>query len=668
MDFSTVGPAAGGDFGGAFGGGAFGGGAFGGGDFGGRMFGLGRQEMTFSRSVSVGHQVDRELDMFGERRFDIMLPFGGHPGGPKNDLQSSAVQGSNALEKALKTATIEDIVGAEGESSILHHTCRFFNPKETIMVLKIFPEEHLMKKNECGDTALHVACATGGSENIEAILQLVPPSALTEPNDNGSLPLHFLARSGTEDKQLVEKIMDAMPEEALHKRTDQGHSVVHFAAYGTKDIAEAVLSRLGEKSLGWKDSDGVTPLMYACHAAKGETLEFLVGAASAESLGAPEQKFNLLRLLAERVDQNEERNFEEGESADVGAEGRVFERICDVLDLEKMNWSLGNPLGIAAHADAPQTIFKLAVERLPRSALSTPTEEGLTPWHLAATSANWPGGTSEKQDLLAPHLTLEERSSASVHGLNALHCAAASGKLCNVLHLVDPSCALQEDSKGRLPLALLRNSISDEEKDAVAKLIRMTAPALATSSSCVVTAVFERLLMDESLVALLLDSYTDGFLQGLPNTHWPDGESPLHSVASRREGKGSGNDTMEMLLKHFEASVSSPDSLGMTPLWLAALAGKAEMVKLLLPMTKRPLGEKVSIPLNGRPTEMSMTEAMVYFSKVDVLATLLEHDPSLRTAVNKDGKTLLQLVEADEKLKEVQGLLQLLQPSVKAAV
>lgn len=578
------------------------------------------------------------------------------------------------LLKELEDASQEKLVGKDGQDSLLHWACRSLHPCHTAAVMEKIPREHWMKKNALGNTALHIACARGAKESIEVLLDALPPTALLDRNSRGLTPLHCLCIATLPPVEVGLRMIAAMPDEALTLITPDGRSLMHFAACGVEAVAEALLDRLGNVDcLFVKDTQYLTPLMCACLYGTTATLELLLARAGQEILRASKDGLILLPMLAERAGVA-------GELPHIEALCRAFATISAAIDLEDVCWSTCTLMHLLCLATVPSKLFQLALELLPHAALTAVDDEGVTPWILMANPPYTaavvqrgkilPGSStvsravapSGRLQLFSQCLTPEERSVAAKDGRNALHHAIPNHlvDLEELLILVPPACALREDRQGELPLQKLSH-VPSKWKPAVARLIELTAPALANSSTCVVTSLFEVFFNDHSdLLEQLLQSYPEGFLQSLPNDHWKRGISPLHSACSRPQTSA---EKVEMLLTYFGAFASVPDAKGRTPLWHAAMAGNLEVARLLLPVTTWPLDTRVTA--SGVPE--SLPEGLARRSQVEALALILEWEPSLRSIPNDNGQTLLQAVEDNHRIRRRPELLQLLQPMAKRA-
>ncbi|VUC24200.1 unnamed protein product [Clonostachys rosea] len=451
--------------------------------------------------------------------------------------------------------------------------------------------------------------------------------------EEGIILLHGVVSQGNLEaaRLLLEKGIDA-------GGLSQGLAALHIAALrGNVDIAELLLANGADLEVGDEERQ-TSPLCTAVLARQHQMVEYLLkrGAnpvaqttdgATSISLAAFAGSMDLLRLMFEYGRDKEgmtserarifpgavvagnmeliELLLDSGVDADhlfppgwtalhiavdqghVGLARLLLDRGADIERLRVVAEGHCNPLGLAMHAKN----FDMVSLLLDRGANPRAKQGSFrhTPLHICC---------RDDQPELA-RLLLDrgaDPSEADIHGMTAMHFAAASNSASCIRYWADPSAV---GSRQSTPLSF---AICSNHKEAVKTLIELGADLNIVQSQSTYLGLATR---EPSMVELLIELGADVSLLDSA------GRTALHAAATL------GHLEAARVLLERGANVNSGDRFGYTPLAAAAGRGHGEVVRLLLDRGADPtVPSKTSpsscgwMPLHG-PVCCGNTQALV---------------------------------------------------------
>ena len=126
-------------------------------------------------------------------------------------------------------------------------------------------QEEIRARTRDGDTALHLAAATGSEETVKKLLEKVDEQTLEAVNGRGETALHLAAATGYEET--VEKLLEKVNEQTREAINERGETALHIAA--KSGFVRVVRSLIGIARVNKATGEGNTALHLA--AADGHT-------------------------------------------------------------------------------------------------------------------------------------------------------------------------------------------------------------------------------------------------------------------------------------------------------------------------------------------------------------------------------------------------------------
>lgn len=150
-----------------------------------------------------------------------------------------------------------DIASPDKSGNTLIHYAAFFDNFE--IILEFSKAVNINKKNNVGNTALHLACSKGNLSSIQALLAEKARADIL--NNEGRMPLHVSAVSANTTPEivqiLVEYVIKSHTWECLNSADQKGDNALHLAA---ESASPGVLWEFRQIRFKDLDKTGNTPL------------------------------------------------------------------------------------------------------------------------------------------------------------------------------------------------------------------------------------------------------------------------------------------------------------------------------------------------------------------------------------------------------------------------